>query len=351
MLFQSFKGGDALPGRYTILDRLRGKPPRPPIHPNGQRLTNKVCPNKDCRNPLPFTAGAQTSLVIGLIGAKYSGKSHYIGSLIERLSTQVGGDLESSLIPVSDETSDRYQREFYGPLFKSHMPLPITIGKPAPLIYDLRFSGRLWGETEQRAVTLALYETAGENLLSEDRVREMVQYLRPAAGVIFLIDPLQIDAVRQALPPTVTLPPPDSQTHPHDMISRVLKKLEDGKVLEQNALLSTPVAVVLAKCDVLRDGGLIDLNRAWAGDQRHIGYFNRELHDDMSGLIGEYVKRWSPAVYNVVTQRFSRHAFFGVSSTGCAPDKETGYYKYISPWRVEDPLLWLLAEVGVVPVR
>jgi hypothetical protein len=350
MMFRSFKpGGPVLQGRYTVLDRLRGRPPRPPIHEN-ERLTDKVCPSESCRKPLPFTSGAQSSLVIGMIGAKYSGKSHYIGSLIERLSTQVGSDLQGALVAVSDETTDRYQREFHGPIFRSRSQLPVTSGTPAPLIYDFRFDGRLWGEAEGRAVTLALYETAGENLVSEEKVREMVRYLRPASGVIFLIDPLQIDAVREALPPTANLPVLDPQANPQDMITRVLTKLEDGKVLERNALLSIPVAVVLTKCDVLRDAGMIDLTRAWAGNRRHIGYFNRGLHDDMSGSMEEYVKRWSPAVYNIVTQRFSRYAFFGASATGCAPDR-TGFYKYISPWRVEDPLLWLLAEVGVIPVR
>ena len=127
--------------------------------------------------------------------------------------------------------------------------------------------------------------------------------------------------------------------------------LPDGKIVTRSGPLSTPVAVVLTKCDVLRDAGLIEPNRRWNDDKRHIGTFEPEIHNDITGMIGEYVMRWNLKAYNTVKTRFSRHAFFGVSATGCASDEATRRYKYISPWRVEDPLLWLLAELGVIPIR
>lgn len=348
MLFTSFGGDESMPARHTWVDRLRGLPPQPPTNKQGQRLTRKLCPNRD---PLPFTAGAQGSLVIGLIGAKFSGKSHYIASLVKRLEGQVGGDLQAALIPVSDETQERYRREFYDPLFKNGLELPLTVGTPAPLIYDLTLDGRLWGEERNRAVTLALYDTAGENLDSQDTVEQMLKYLRVASGIVFLVDPLQVAAVCDALPASVRLPDADRMVDPNVILSRVLQVLEDGRVVTQSGPLSTPVAVVLTKCDVLRDAGLIEANRLWNTDARHVGYFDAEAHSDMTGMMAEYVQRWSPAAYHTVRQRFSRHAFFGASATGCASDTTTRRYKYISPWRVEDPLLWLLAELGVIPSR
>jgi hypothetical protein len=101
----------------------------------------------------------------------------------------------------------------------------------------------------------------------------------------------------------------------------------------------------------LRDAGLIASNRLWSTDARHVGYFDREAHADMTGMMAEHVQAWSPAAYHTVIQRFSRHAFFGVSATGSAPDPVTRRFPHIAPWRVEDPLLWLLAELGVLPVR
>jgi len=65
-------------------------------------------------------------------------------------------------------------------------------------------------------------------------------------------------------------------------------------------------------------------------------------------MMGEYVQRWSEPAYRIIRQKFSRFAFFGVSATGCASDGDTGRYRFVAPWRVEDPVLWLLAELGVI---
>jgi hypothetical protein len=345
LLYSDYAGGKPAPAAYTVLDRLLGRPPRPPRNQHGQVLGRKLCPNG---HVLPFTAGAQASLVIGLIGAKFSGKSHYIAALVQRLEGQVGNDLQAALLPVTDETSERYRQEFFDPLFRNRLELSLTVGTPAPLIYDFTLDGHLWGEKDNRSVTLALYDTAGENFDSPSAVQQMVKYVGVASGVMLLIDPLQLPAVREALPATVRLPEVED---PNAIIGRVLRELEGGRVLVENAPLATPVAVVLTKCDVLRDAGLIEPNRLWCTDERHVGYFHKDLHADVSGMMGEYVRRWSPAVYNTVARRFAHFAFFGVSATGCASDSGTRRYKYISPWRVEDPLLWLLAEVGVIPSR
>ncbi|MGD2086296.1 MAG: hypothetical protein PVH61_08945 [Candidatus Aminicenantes bacterium] len=353
MLFDSYEGGEAVTAKYTWLDRLLHRPPQPPKNKQGKRLFRKLCP--DCKHDLPFTAGMQESLVIGIIGAHRSGKSHYIAALIDRLLGQVGADFQASLMAVTEKTSERFQDEFYEPLFGRGLEIPSTIGSPPPLIYDLTLSGKLWSETVNRTVTLALYDTQGENLNKPDRVRQMVKYLRVASGIIFLIDPLQSPEVRDSLPYSISLPDVDRMAEPYEIISRVLKELENGKILTKNDPLLTPVAVALTKCDVLRDAGLIASNRLWSSNQRHVGYFNTEIHDDMAGMMGEGVRHWSLKAYNTIEVRFPHHAFFGVSSTGCASsyssDQKTRRYKFISPWRVEDPLLWLLAKLGVIPVR
>lgn len=351
ILYTSATGGEPVPGRYTWFDRLLRRPPRPPLDERGEPLTRKLCPHK---HALPFTAGTQTSLVLGLIGAKFSGKSHYIASLVQCLEDRVSNDLQAALLPLTDETPERYRREFYDPLFKNRLELGLTVGTPPPLIYDLTLDGKLWGERNNRgkrnnrSVALALYDTAGENFDNPAAVQQMVKYVRVASGIMLLIDPLQFREVREALPDTIQLPEVED---PNAILGRVLKELEEGKVLIENAPLATPMAVVVTKCDVLRDAGLIAANRLWSTDTRHIGFFNSEAQEDMSGMMGEYLQRWCPAVYHTIAQRFTRFAFFGVSATGCASDANTRRYKYISPWRVEDPLLWLLAEVGVLPSR
>jgi hypothetical protein len=349
MRFTNAAGAERLPGRRPFWPRKQ--PPRPPKGPEGQVYNVKVCPNG---HGLPFTAGLQGSLVVGLIGAKYSGKSHYVASLVQRLGGKVSNDMMAGLLPVSEQTQERYKREFHDPLFKDGLELALTTGVPAPLIYDLTFDGALWKEPQNRSVTLALYDTAGEVLDRPEAIERLARYLSIASGIMLLVDPLQTRAVRDMLPASMLeggLPDYDDLADPNGILGRVIPQLEASRVLKEGGPLDTPVAVVLTKCDVLRDVGLIEHNRLWHTSRGHVGFFDDELHDDLSGMMAEYVQRWSPAAYHQVMRRFSRRAFFGVSATGCAPDPGTRRYRYISPWRVEEPLLWLLAEMGVIPRR
>jgi hypothetical protein len=102
---------------------------------------------------------------------------------------------------------------------------------------------------------------------------------------------------------------------------------------------------------VLVDAAMIETNRLWSSEFRHVGSFDPLAHEDMNGMMAEYFQRWNPDAYNNIRLKFARHAFFGTSATGCASDPISLRYRFISPWRVEDPLLWLLAELNVIPKR
>ena len=115
-------------------------------------------------------------------------------------------------------------------------------------------------------------------------------------------------------------------------------------------LARIPVAVTLSKCDVLEDLQYFNSNSLWSSDSRHIGFYDRELHDDMTALITECMRKWCKQAYQTVESNFPRHAFFGVSATGCCSNA-SNKYKYVSPHRVEEPFLWILSELGVIPSR
>lgn len=56
-------------------------------------------------------------LIIGLVGARLTGKSHYIASLVRRLREGAGGAFNCSLMALDDGTTRRYKGEFEAPLF------------------------------------------------------------------------------------------------------------------------------------------------------------------------------------------------------------------------------------------
>jgi GTPase SAR1 family protein len=334
------------PGRYGLWERLRGLPPQRPIV-NGELLTRKMCPK--CKHDLPWSAGTQPNLVLGLVGAKSSGKTHYVASLvIEGLERNLPSRFQASLMGLTTDTARR-RNEFYKQLFQRRVVIPLTVGTPPPLIYDLTINGALWRENVNRSVALSLYDTAGENLNDPATANTMVQYLRVASGLVFIVDPLQSPDIRNALPGAV-VPAYDPAATPDAILNQVLGMLAQRNVLRPGEKLPVPVAVVLSKCDVLRDYGLIDKDCLWNRNEHHVRFFNTMIHDDMNGTIAQVMRRYHTQAVQIIKNRFRRYAFFGVSATGCCPDAN-GRYPKIAPWRLEDPLLWLLAELGVIPAK
>ena len=198
MLYTSETTGEIKALKYSFLDKLRRKRPKAPHDSEGRTMLQKLCPGQ--RHELPYTAGTQDNLIIGLVGASASGKSHYICSLINRFEKQTGMDFNVAIVPVTAGTQVRYKKEFYDPLFMNKSELEKTVGEKPPLIYNLTFSGELWGERHPRSITLALYDTAGDHFNDQKQVAQMVKYLGKASGVVFLVDPLQSVPVYETLP-------------------------------------------------------------------------------------------------------------------------------------------------------
>ena len=67
------------------------------------------------------------------------GETHFVGSLVNRLFGQAGDDLGIGPLGVTDDTNRRYEREFKRPLIENHNELPMTVGTPPPLIYELQY--------------------------------------------------------------------------------------------------------------------------------------------------------------------------------------------------------------------
>ena len=348
---KSSADGKLVQARYTLIDRILGRGPEVPDSATrngsgGKLKWDFACPNTHCQKVLPTAVSRDASLLIGIVGASQSGKTHYVTSLIEQLQELVGSRFRAGMIPLDDATVRRFNRELKNPLFGSHTRLPVTVGEVPPLLYNLMFDGSLWGESEPRSVTLALYDTAGENMNDHEKVRDLVTYLGVAAGIIFVVDPLQSLSLRQTLPQGTTLPDVNEESSPSAIVGRIKDMLE-----VKHGRFVTPVAFTMTKCDVLKKNKIIPPHSTWNSNRMHEAAFDEALHRSMQQDISEIFKRYELHTYNTFTRFFANHAFFGVSATGCSEDPTTGRYKSVSPWRVEDPLIWLLAKLKVLPIK
>ncbi len=326
-------------GRWS---RLRGLRPPPTLRAGAE----KICPS--CRRRLPRTAGSQPSLLIGLVGGMESGKSHYVATLVHQLRHEVALRFNFALVALDQSTMDRYRSEFYEPLFEHRSQIDKTQATAAPLLYELSIAPRDGRERRLRSVTLALYDTAGDFFESMQDVATNTPYLRRVAGLVLLVDPLQIAEVRDHVGSAAALPQEHPRGRPMHVIQTVMNELTKSPTAQPGARFETPLAVTATKCDVLRDVGLIPGNCAWSDETAvHDGTYDRRLHDAINGLFAERIRRWVPDAHQTVAVRFADYAFFGISATGCSPGEDRRY-DYVAPWRVEEPLLWLLWRLGVL---
>lgn len=329
----------------TRTDRLKGLPPREAKDSTGRPLHEKRCPK--CKDPLPWSAGEQHDIIIGMVGARYSGKSHFVATLVHRLMNEVGRDLGSALMAVDQATINRYRDEFYRPLYENKIQLPATQPTSKPLLYTLTF-GDPTKKAQNKSVSLLFYDTAGENFKDQEVVNRFVKYLSHASGLIFIVDPLQAKEVSDQITDKSVLPPHHDEGDPPQILTTVVNHLLSSGFLKTGTRLPIPVAVAFAKCDVLKKQGILpENNSVWHRDVFHDqGCYDLGIHTATQNVFEKFTDKWLDFKQNV-KMRFEDAAYFGVSATGCAPN-DKGQFAAINPWRVEDPLLWLLYSLGVI---
>ena len=176
------------------------------------------------------------------------------------------------------------------------------------------------------------------------------RYIRNAAGIIFLINPLDYAPVRSALP--AGLPKgmfSNAGGKPHDVVVNVINMF--GR--SARAKIPVPVVFAFTKSDMLQH--LIPDGR-FLKDSVHDGAFNQADYRMVDDEIRSYIHEWDgPAFLDIVGSNFARFSFTAVSAFGDAPRRvvlaggqEAQRINALAPVRVADPLLWILKQEGYV---
>lgn len=318
----------------------------------GQVSLRRVCPA--CHNELPGDYCDVPSRLVALVGAKNAGKSTYIGVFIHQLLNEVGRELGASLNACDDRTSRRYREQFEKPLFTRHELLPTT--QPAaselhePLVYRLTLTRR-WGPLRRRrALTLVLFDTAGEDLTDSEVVDRHLRYLAVADAILFLVDPLELPGAEPDLAPAARrVQPAQGVEDPLDVIRRVTTLLRDYLGRPAPRRLPAAVAVALTKVDALHpdlSGGQSPLHRS----RPRTGRLDRADRGLVEEQVRALLERWGAgALDRNLAHNYRAHGLFGLSALGRLPSGGTVDPAGISPLRVEDPLLWLLHRFRMIP--
>lgn len=323
--------------------------------PHGETPSRaRFCPH--CENFLEHDYITTKSHIIAMIGSRSAGKSTYVGVLVRELKNRIGPVFNGmSTELVGDKSRTRYRTVFAGPLFENGEVVSATSPlrteyQLEPLLFMLRLPRRRMIGSGLDAAMIVFYDTSGEDVLTEENVEKLVGYLDASAGIMVLIDPLQISSVQRTLDDDVPVPP--NSYDQVAIVQRLAERLRQRRGLSGGKKIDTPIAIAVAKTDAL--GASLPANSVARRASSHDGVYDEAdgqyVHDEMRATLSS----WSDGedLLAIVANNFSHYRVFGISALGVTPPDHAHVARSgIHPLRVEDPLLWLLGRFGLVPVR
>jgi hypothetical protein len=247
-------------------------------------------------------------------------------------------------------TERTYKDVYEAPLYEQRGLLPATprhdtpnAAQRVPLIFNL-------GTIDGRPHMLVIRDVAGENLEDPAADATVFGFFRHADGVLFLFDPMRIEQIRLELAGVVA----EQRAVGGDplMVLNNLVRLMGGG----NQPIQTPLGIVLAKFDILyelrnvtgsplaaalgnrgaaysRDPSLV--SPAYDSDDGEL--LDAEVHSLLTRLRAENLLA-------LVTSQFADTRMFAVSALGAAPSGPLLNPRGIAPFRVLDPLKWVLSR-------
>jgi len=321
----------------------------------GMPSTRFVCPH--CHNWLPTEMIEEGSEIISIIGAPSSGKTVYFLSLIHELK-RVGYKLGLT-VRAKDEAPNKEMRtsvvynRLSSNLFDDHMlPDETHVSeRQYPLIFKL-ISSKNPGTVskDDKSIYLVFYDTAGEAFESSEQIDRMAKHLVESSGIILLVDPFSIKKLRTRMA-TAGIPLPESsKVSVFDALANMIEKVGADK-----KFLNKYMALTFSKFDAVDEGleacgenrvmdmsknspflksGIYSIDDTHSVDGR-LDKFARDICD-LGQMVHDVGTKFDRANGNL--------CLFAVSSLGMRPDGSN--VEDIEPYRVLDPLVWILHKMG-----
>lgn len=318
-----------------------------------------VCPS--CHNKLPESTLLGKDMIISVVGSRDTGKSHFVGviinELIERISVKFDGAMEGF-----DDTMTRYKAGAYQKLYMDMQKLDLTKssvqyvnnGAYRPLIFTLKLRHKAFFRERIDSFTLVFFDTAGEDLNDEDTMSTVNKYICKSSGIIFLLDPMQISSVRNQLDENTVSRASSvdwkQATRSDDIMSRVSKLIRNDKNMKAEQKINIPVAAVFSKFDAIAslipDGSTVLETSPHCSGKK----FNMSDWHNVDNEIKSLLIEWGAESFmSQLDLNYTNYSYFAVSSLGMDNNpKENKKIDRPRPHRIEDPLLWILKENGVI---
>lgn len=307
----------------------------------------RVCPS--CHSLLPRSLDNGSPL-FGMVGVPGSGKTVLLSVLHKQLVRNVARRFDASIDTPGGSsghaavfaTNEANMSTGNGELPPKTQQAMST--KQAPAVYEWKYSKN--GKTS--ATIFSFYDSAGEDVSRQEEVMKR-QYLGQASGVIFLLDPFSfpenLDRARKLGVDTST------GYTPEEALDGITYVLQTAHNVKRNKKIRVPLAVVVSKIDAFLDQ--VPQNHPLRQPASTKPVFDETESQDIHDHVTLMIDGWGgDALLRKLEHEYSNYRVFGVSALGAEPDYRTMQVsaRGVLPYRVEDPLLWLMADRGFIPV-
>ena len=323
-------------------------------------LTIREVECKHCGEQLPaqilFHDKYLSFCAVGVAGA---GKSSYVTTVIH--------ELRYSNVPWVLQAMDTYTTELAllneKLVYESRNCL---IGTTSGIAPRPQFWTILDNSTALQKVptySLTVYDGAGEDCEKIGYTpvdAKISRYMSGARMLLIMFDPLILSSVQNEVPPEIlysSIAHERKESAPTNMVSMansLVNYIRQSCNIPPGERIEARAAVVLTKLDALRDtvnGFAPDstINR----ESPHLK--SKGFVEADSKMVDLEIRDWlirqgEIAFLNTIDANFKNVRVFGVSSFGNPPDMNKRLAK-IRPHRVLDPIMWMLANEGVIPIK
>ncbi|MGC5031775.1 hypothetical protein [Micromonospora sp. DT229] len=311
----------------------------------------RACPR--CHTPLSSNFGASVNPLIAMVGAKGTGKSVYLTVLAHQLLNDMSGrfDADVRMSGISQRRALGGDQLEISTIFDSQrlfeQSAQAVNGRQPPTVFEWRREHRIAGIRRFRTSFLSFYDTAGEDLTAQETTHDLT-YLGAASALILLLDPFMIPQARQLIRlPTEAVRSTEATV---DVVNRVTEKLRVSHSIRSTRAIRIPVAVAFAKMDAFFPvlGSDHPLLRQPSPTPYYDDVAGQATHEQVRAVLADW---GGDDIDRHLRFNYANFRYFAVSSLGAPPDYTKGAVNEggVRPFRVAEPLLWLLSQFNVVP--
>jgi hypothetical protein len=248
-------------------------------------------------------------------------------------------------------TQQRYERDFFDILYRKKKCPPQTDinakESRIPLIYEL-------SNPKRQSIYLVFYDTAGENFANIKNIAGNVKFLNESDAVIFLLDTFEVPYVHSKLGLKG-----DINLRYNIIVDNVLSHFKEGDPKIRDAHFKKPMALVFSKIDAIlsneekfEDTSIAGMSIANNSNFLDGSPVSLADFDSISASLQGALSVWDENNFiNNIRNNYKNAKFFGISALGGQPDASNNI-SLIKPYRVLDPLVWILHEFGYsLPIK